>query len=130
MATPARTASANQQASPSTSQPAETPLLIAGSWSGRDPSSIQFGGDGGSDVRACRWSTWRSTEALGYCTGAYNNCVPTCAQGTSANIQVQVTLTTPADGHWTRMVFTDSAGSNVWTYPSYWAVGADNSNGG
>ena len=79
-----------------TSPPASTtsalPTLTIASWTGRDPVTIYFSGDGGNVATGLTWSVWNPTEAIGHGTRQELSCVPDCAQGTATAYPVTLTL--------------------------------------
>lgn len=85
------------------------PKLIVSSpgtttFSGIEPSEMDFSGDAGNVVTDIIWSSWTQTQAAGQGTSNLQNCVPNCAQGTDTPVATTITLLGPQAGHFTQIV--------------------------
>lgn len=102
----ARTPTATTSSAPTTAPApaAPVPELIAGSWTGTKPSTIDFSGDGGNIVTGITWSSWGATGATGEGTSNLQGCVPNCAQGKETPLPTSIALSDPQGGHFTQIV--------------------------
>jgi len=112
----------------STSSPAPEPVIFtAGSYSGTEPSTIDYSGDGGNIATNLQWSSWGSVTAIGYGRVGLNNCTPDCANGTVTYVPVTVTLSNPIQGDptiWGSMTEQYSVYDASYSYPGTWPLGA------
>ncbi|MFZ0668650.1 MAG: hypothetical protein WAM97_23065 [Acidimicrobiales bacterium] len=99
----------------------ETPLFIAGPYTGREPGSIGISGDAGNIIINLEWSSWSTTGAVGHGTSNYLTCVPNCAAGPAYPEPTTITLSDPVDGHFTKMVELKMGYTSTYTYPRLWA---------
>lgn len=88
---------------PTTVPPITQPTVTIGSWTGVEPDTIWFSADGGNVVSDITWSYWNDQSAVGTGTWGYENCDPSCAQGTVTPYSATITLTDPSDGQFTRL---------------------------
>ena len=113
---------------PTTTAPPPTPVLTAGSFSGRDPGSIGFSPACCNVVDHLTWSTWTSAQAEGSGTFEYDTCQNGCVNGPFDPYLVTITLSGPSGGEFT--VLTEDvtsgpeAGVTGWTYPQQWPASA------
>jgi hypothetical protein len=100
------------------------PVLHVGDWTGTDPSSIGFSADGGNIVTRITWSSWTAAGARGRGTSYLNNCVPNCAQGTTATVPATITLSGPAHGRFTVITERRAGTTTIFTYSGLWPLDA------
>lgn len=109
------------------------PLLVAASpngqqtWTGREPTTMDFSGDAGNIVTGITWSSWTSSQAVGNGTWTYQSCVPDCASGSQTPYPAMIVLSDPANGVFTSMTETTTgpqAFTTTYTYPSNWVLNA------
>lgn len=74
-----------------------------GTWTGVEPTTIQFSADGGNIVGRIRWSTWTDQSASGTGTWGYNDCQPSCAEGHVTDYPATIDLSGPAHGRFTSL---------------------------
>lgn len=103
------------------------PVLMAGTYVGRDPREIDFSADEGNIVTSLTWTNWSSGGAVGVGRSDADTCVPNCAVAPIELEATTVTLSSPSDGHFS--VITEERGGRTerFTYPSVWPVGATRS---
>jgi serine/threonine protein kinase len=96
-------------AAPTTDTPnASPPLLVAGGYSGVQPTTLYMGAS--QEIVSAIWSQWQAPSAVGVAQYPVDNCVPTCAAGKTSFEQVIVRLggiegASPGDGgHFTTFV--------------------------
>lgn len=113
--------------SPSSTSLRRAPLLIAGTYVGRDPRQIDFSVDEGNIVTDLAWASWSSHRAVGQGLSDADSCVPNCATAPVELEATTITLCAPSDGHFT--VITERRGGRTerFTYPAMWPVGATRS---
>jgi len=106
------------------------PVLIAGPYRGRRPSTIDISGDAGDIVAGLRWSSWAASSATGEGTSNIQNCVPDCASGTDTPVPTSIKLLNPsANGYFTKLVERRDGQTEVFFYtpghsPDNWPGGA------
>jgi hypothetical protein len=99
--------------------------LVAGSYDGTKPSTIQFSGDAGDVVTGIKWSAWGSESATGKGTVGYDNCTPNCAEGTTRYLPATITLSAPdAQGQWTVITEAEQGRTTTFSLTGHWAQGA------
>ncbi len=87
------------------------------------PHHIDWCGNTADRFIRMRWSSWRAHEALARGIGRFNDCRPTCAEGTMHNYPVRVRLhrDVRVNGHprFSRLTwrFTDGPDGKQWTIP-------------
>ncbi len=79
------------------------PTATLGTWTGIEPTLMQFSGDAGNIVTNLAWSSWNNQSAVGEGTWGYDNCTPDCAQGVVKDYPATITLTNPSDGRFTEL---------------------------
>lgn len=84
--------------------PAPLPVLVAGPYRGRRPTTIDISGDGGNIVTGLRWSSWTASSATAEGTSNIQNCVPNCASGTETPVATSIALMDPKNGYFTKLV--------------------------
>ena len=121
---PPRKSSRSAGQLPSSTSAIRTPLLIAGTYAGRDPRQIDFSVDEGNIVTNLAWTSWSSSGAVGQGRSDADTCVPNCAVAPVDLEATTVTLSAPIDGHFS--VITEERGGRAerFTYPEVWPVGA------
>jgi energy-coupling factor transporter ATP-binding protein EcfA2 len=119
---PSISAVASQPPAAATSPP--LPVLTAGDWTGTDPSTVDFSGDGGNVVTGITWSSWTATGARGRGTSYLDNCVPNCAEGYTVAVPAEIYLSVPVNGQFTVMRERRAGATSAWTYPVPWPLGA------
>jgi serine/threonine protein kinase len=115
------TTSATQSATPSTGT---LPVLVAGSYSGMQPTEIGYSGDSTNVVTSITWSSWTATSATGTGTSDIDNCVPSCAAASPNLVTTTITLSDPVGGHFTQMSETRNGSTTNYSYPTTWAQSA------
>lgn len=115
------TTSATQSATPSTGT---LPVLVAGSYSGMQPTEIGYSGDSTNVVTSITWSSWTATSATGTGTSDIDNCVPSCAAASPNPVTTTITLSDPVGGHFTQMSETRNGSTTNYSYPTTWAQSA------
>jgi serine/threonine protein kinase len=113
--------SATQSATPSTGT---LPVLVAGSYSGMQPTEIGYSGDSTNVVTSITWSSWTATSATGTGTSDIDNCVPSCAAASPDPVTTTITLSDPVGGHFTQMSETRNGSTTNYSYPTAWAQSA------
>jgi hypothetical protein len=108
--------------------PTPLPVLIAGSYRGRRPSSIYISGDGGDIVTGLSWD-WTASHATGEGTSNIQNCIPNCAAGTDTPVPTSIVLLDPTNGYFTKLVEQRNGQTEVFyytpgQYPDNWPQGA------
>jgi hypothetical protein len=76
----------------------------ATTFSGVEPSVIDFSGDAGNVVTDIVWTLWTSTQAVGQGVSDLQSCVRNCAQGTDTQVDATITLLDPEGGHFTQII--------------------------
>jgi hypothetical protein len=79
------------------------PTATLGTWTGIEPSSMQFSGDSGNIVSHIDWSSWSTSSATGVGSWGYNDCVPDCAGGMVTDYPAMITLSRPSEGRFTEL---------------------------
>jgi len=79
------------------------PTVTLGSWTGIEPSLMQFSGDAGNIVTNIVWSSWNDLGAVGEGVWHYDNCVPDCAGGTVTPTPATIILSVASDGRFTQL---------------------------
>ena len=115
----------------------EPVIFAAGSYSGIEPSSIHFSGDGGNIPYGLVWQSWPTgpngwpgSGATATANGTVDllGCVPACYDGTKTPTPVTVVLSDPIDGDpvtWGQIAETVAGQPpEYFTYPSFWPFGA------
>ncbi len=69
----------------------------------RFPKTIDFSADAGNIVSAISWSAWGPQEAVGHGTWTYQDCVPSCAQGSETPYPATITLSQVVNGNYTQL---------------------------
>lgn len=110
--------------SPTVASTPPLPLLKAGSYEGKKPTSIGFSADGGNVVSSISWSSWAPTSAIGRGNSVIENCVPDCAQGGFVTVTATIKLSNPSGGFFTMMTETRDGHKLVWKYPNRWPLDA------
>jgi hypothetical protein len=101
------------------------PTLTAGSYTGTQPTQIDYSGDASNIVTKITWSSWTATGASGTGTSGIESCNPNCAQGPVKQVTTTITLSDPVNGKFTQMTETRNGTSTSYTYPSTaWPGGA------
>jgi serine/threonine protein kinase len=118
----ASTASASL-AAPAPSAPG-LPELLAGGYSGRDPSQITFAADNSNTVTGITWSTWSATGATGSGRADLALCLPSCVGTPASVVPATLTLSDPVDGHFTQLTEVRAGSSQTWNYPGTWPQSA------
>lgn len=126
-AAPSTTSAAAAPSPSPSSTTSSLPLFIAGTWTGTQPTSINFGAGCCNVVDHLTWSAWTTTQAVGHGTYEYDSCTAGCVAGPFIPYPATITLSNPSNGIFT--VLTESTpgpqeGSGTWTYPSQWPFGA------
>ena len=70
------------------------------------PTAIGLSADAGNIVSGITWASWTSTEAVGYGTWTYDNCIPSCAAGSTAPYPATIVLFDPIGGKFTMLTET------------------------
>jgi hypothetical protein len=147
-ASPSKSANATPTTGPSTTATSATitttpstplstigalPVLIATepsgqqTWTGREPTEMDFSGDAGDIVTGITWSSWTGTQAVGNGTWTYQNCVPDCASGSQTPYPAMIVLSDPVNGVFTSITETTigpHASTQTFTYPGNWVQNA------
>ncbi len=126
--TSAPTTSARASTPAATSSPPKTteplPLFTAGSFSGRDPTTIDFSPGCCSTVQNIKWQQWTAAQAQGTGTYEYDTCANGCVEGPFDPYPATITLSGPEGGQFTVLEFAidggPQAGVSMWTYPNRW----------
>jgi hypothetical protein len=74
-----------------------------GTWTGVEPTTIQFSADGGNVVGSIRWTAWTDRSAVGAGTWGYNDCQPDCAAGKITDYPATIELSAPSHGQFTSL---------------------------
>jgi len=122
--TPARPSAAVPTTSPATEP---SPQFAAGSFTGRDPSTINFSSDQGNIVSNITWSSWTATQAVGQGTWTYISCVPDCASGQPTPYVATIALSNPVNGLFTALTETTAGPQGrvqAFSYPQPWPLAA------
>jgi hypothetical protein len=93
------------------------PAVTIGSYSGTQPSVIDLSSGSGNLVQNIDWSSWTATSAYGQGVSYDDNCIPDCARGTMTPVPVQLALSDPVNGRFTRMSDTREGTTSPMTYP-------------
>ena len=104
-----------------------TPVFVAGSYSGRQPTQIALAPACCSVIDHIAWSSWGSSQASGEGTWEYDTCTNGCVNGPFVPYPAGLTLSGPLGGTFT--VLTVSAagpytGGTNFSYPNSWPYGA------
>ena len=125
---PATTSPASTPATTPATTPASTaaqlPALVVGSYSGSKPTEIAYSGDATNVVTKITWASWAATGATGTGTSDIDSCIPNCATAPTNYVTTTITLSTPANGHFTQMTETRNGSTTNYTYPATWAQSA------
>jgi len=105
-------------------QAAALPVLVVGSYSGTKPTMIAYSGDATNVVTGISWGTWSASGATGEGTSDIDSCNPSCAQASPDYVITKITLSSPANGQFTKMTETRNGSTTTYTYPSDWAQSA------
>ncbi len=114
------------QSSPTTTV-APLPILTAGGWTGRQPTTIDFSGGCCNVVDHITWSSWNSAQAVGQGTWEYDTCASGCVNGPFDPYPATITLSGPLGGTVTALTdaTTGPEGSVTnWVYPQPWPFSA------
>jgi hypothetical protein len=79
------------------------PTVTLGTWTGVEPSLMQFSGDAGNIVTNITWSSWNVLGAVGAGSWLYDDCVPDCAGGTVTPTPATIILSLPSGGRFTQL---------------------------
>ena len=79
------------------------PTATLGTWTGIEPTLMQFSGDAGNIVTDIDWSSWNDISAVGEGTWGYDDCIPDCAQGAVKDYPARITLSNPSGGRFTQL---------------------------
>ncbi len=126
--TPPATTSTTAPAPTTTSAPPATvaplPLFTAGSYSGREPSTIDLSGGCCAVVQHISWTSWTTAQAVGTGTYEYDTCAQGCVQGPFDPYPARITLSAPLAEQFTVLTLSitggPDAGVTTWQYPSQW----------
>ena len=125
---PATTSPASTPATTPATTPASTaaqlPALVVGSYSGSKPTEIAYSGDATNVVTKITWASWTAAGATGTGTSDIDSCIPNCATAPTDYVTTTITLSTPANGHFTQMTETRNGSTTNYTYPATWAQSA------
>jgi hypothetical protein len=99
-------------------------VLTAGSYTGREPSTVYFSGDAGNVVTGLSWVNWTPTGATGDGESYIDNCIPDCAGGKMTKVLTEIVLTNPIDGRFTTITETRNHTTESFYYPAAWPWGA------
>jgi hypothetical protein len=72
-------------------------------WTGVEPTTIQFSADAGNIVSGIRWTSWTAQSAVGTGTWGYENCQPNCATGSHTDFPATIKLSVPSRGQFTAL---------------------------
>jgi serine/threonine protein kinase len=100
------------------------PELLAGGYSGRDPSQITFAADSSNTVTGITWSSWSATGATGSGRADLALCLPSCVGTPASVVPATLTLSDPVDGHFTQLTEVRAGSSQTWNYPGSWPQSA------
>ena len=81
----------------------DLPIATLGTWTGIEPSLMQFSGDAGNIVSDIAWSSWTARTAVGRGEWGHDNCVPDCAQGVVTDYPTTITLAGASGGRFTQL---------------------------
>jgi len=79
------------------------PTATLGTWTGVEPTLLQFSGDAGNIVTDIEWSSWNDNAAVGEGSWGYDNCTPDCAGGMVTHYPARITLSDPSGGRFTQL---------------------------
>ena len=79
------------------------PTATLGTWTGIEPSLMQFSGDAGNIVTNIAWSSWNYHSAVGEGEWGYDDCIPDCAQGVVTHYLATISLSYPSEGRFTQL---------------------------
>jgi hypothetical protein len=79
------------------------PTATLGTWTGIEPTLMQFSGDAGNIVTDIGWSSWTDNAAVGEGSWGYDDCVPDCAGGIVTQYPARITLSHPSSGRFTQL---------------------------
>ena len=111
-------------AASSSSSAASLPVLVAGTYSGTDPSQITFASNGSNTVSGITWSSWTATGATGSGRADVALCLPSCVGTPASLVPTTITLSDPVDGHFTDLTETKAGSSQSWNYAGSWPQSA------
>lgn len=96
------TTSQTRAASPHhTESLSSTPVVILGSFTGREPTEIDFSADAGNIVQHIHWTSWTATGATGHGTTYTETCIPDCAASKKTPNPATILLSNPVNGRFT-----------------------------
>ena len=101
---PTASSQAPTASSRASASPTHLKTVTIGSWTGAKPRTIWFSGDAGNIVTNISWSSWGPDSGVGRGTWHYDNCVPSCAQGTVTDYSARITVSHPSAGQFTRLI--------------------------
>jgi hypothetical protein len=119
--------------SPTTTVPSTTtttaplPVFIAGSWTGRQPTTIDLAPACCSVIDNITWSSWTSAQAVGTGTWEYDTCASGCVDGPFDPYSASLTLSGPLGETFTVLEESTTGpqgGVTNWSYPQDWPSGA------
>ncbi len=118
----ATTAAASTAAAASAAAPPAPglPVLLAGGYSGRDPSQLTFAADGSNSVTGLTWSSWTATGASGSGRADVALCLPSCVGTPASLVPTTITLSDPVNGHFTQLTESRAGSAQSWNYPGNW----------
>src|SRR5262249_46637903 len=79
------------------------PLLGGPGYSGQFPKYIDFSADAGNIVSDISWSSWGPQQAVGHGTWRYQDCVPSCAEGSETPYPATIILSQVVNGSYTQL---------------------------
>ncbi|MFY9931885.1 MAG: hypothetical protein WAK82_28160, partial [Streptosporangiaceae bacterium] len=100
------------------------PVLLAGGYSGRDPSQLTFTADGSNSVTGITWSSWTATGASGSGRADVALCLPSCVGTPASLVPTTITLSDPVNGHFTQLTESRAGSAQSWNYPGNWPQSA------
>ena len=74
-----------------------------GTWTGVEPTTIQFSADSGNIVSNIKWTAWTDQHATGTGTWGYDDCQPSCAGGTVTDYSATIDMSAPSHGQFTSL---------------------------
>lgn len=127
VAAPPTTSVSTTTVPPTSTTTLPLPLFVAGSWSGREPTTIDFSGGCCNVVDGLTWSSWTGAQAVGHGTWEYDTCASGCVNGPFDPYPATIVLSGPAGGDFTALTDTTTGpeGSVTnWSYPQQWPFSA------
>lgn len=103
---PAASTPAALPATPVTSPSASAALLPSvtfGGYTGQKPTSIYLDVNTGAGIEDITWTSWTATTAIGEGLTASDDCTPDCATATGGQDPIELTLSDPVNGQFTRL---------------------------